>query len=129
MTWPCKLPLWTAALALLTGCAGSAPPPPPPAPQQLAPPALSAADIRQAEQHAYWAGYAAGRRYQKQQDAQNTPDAPSPAPVALPDAAAPAVTAPVAAPLPGAAPVQPVPPPVDGYSAKGPAQQVATPVN
>jgi hypothetical protein len=149
MTWPCKLSLWPAALAVLTGCAVSAPlpPPPPPAPQPLAAPALSAADIRQAEQHAYWQGYAAGRRYQKQQDAQNTPDAPSPAPVVVsPDTAAPTAAPTVAtaagtqlaatpipsapAPAPAAStPVQPLPPPVDSYSPKGPARPVATPLN
>lgn len=151
MTWPCKPSLWPAALAVLTGCAVSAPlpPPPPPAPQPLAAPALSAADIRQAEQHAYWQGYAAGRRYQKQQDAQNTPDAPSPAPVVVsPDTAAPtAAPAPTVAtaagtqlaatPIPSApapapaasTPVQPLPPPVDSYSPKGPARPVATPLN
>lgn len=135
MTWPCKPPLWTAVLALLSGCAASAPlPPPPPAPQPLAAPLLSAADIRQAEQHAYWLGYAAGRRYQKQQDAQNTPDAPSPVAASIPAAATPPVTAMAAVPvataaIPPNAPVQPMPPPVDSYSPKGPAQPVATPVN
>jgi hypothetical protein len=145
MTWPCKSLLWTAALALLAGCVSAPLPPPPPplVPQQLASPLLSAADVRRAEQHAYWAGYAAGRRYQTQQDAQNTPDAPSPA--SVPDAALPQITVPpvtdtstaplavtaipAAAAPPAVAPLQPMPPPVDSYSPKGPAQPVATPVN
>jgi hypothetical protein len=131
MTWPCKLPLWPAALALLSGCTASAPLPPlPPAPRPLAQPLLSAADIRQAERHAYWLGYAAGRRYQKQQ---NTPDAPGPAAVpvaATPPAAATAAIPVAAAPaLPAREPLQPMPPPVDSYVPKGPAQPVATPVN
>lgn len=117
MTRQCKPLLWTAALALLTGCA--TPPLPPPGPRPLA------ADIHRAEQHAYWLGYGAGRRYQKQQDAQNTPDAPSPPPA--PAAVPPDATPPV--PPPAAQPLQPVPPPVDSYSANGPARPVATPVN
>lgn len=117
MTWQCKLPLGLAVLALVSGCASS-PPPSPPAPQPLAPPPLSAADIAKAEQHAYWSGYAAGRRYQKKLDAQtsaSTQDAPSPA------AAGPPAPAPV--------PVQPAPPPAESYAAKGPAKPVATPLN
>lgn len=117
MTWQCKLPLGLALLALLSGCASN--PPPSPLPQQLAPPPLSAADISKAEQHAYAAGYAAGRRYQKSQDAQNPPGAPAPGLT---------TDAPPAAPPPPV-PVQPAPPPAERYSAKGPAKPVATPLN
>lgn len=113
MAWQCKLSLGLAVLTLLSGCASS--PPPAPAPHVLTPPPLSAADIAKAEQHAYWAGYAAGRRYQKQQDEQDTPDAPSPA------AAMPPAGAPVQA--------QPAPPAAESYAPKGPAQPVATPLN
>jgi hypothetical protein len=121
MTWQCKLPLYLAALALLTGCVPPVPLPPPAAPRTLAQPVLSAADIREAEQNAYWSGFAAGRRCQKQQDAQTAADAPATPP------AAPSV-APPATPL-----VQPDPPfaplPTDGYAPKGPAQPVATPLD
>jgi hypothetical protein len=128
MTRTCKLPFGAAALALLTCCAASfPPPPPPPAPRPLAQPAPSAADIQQAEQHAYWSGYAAGRRYEKEQNAQNTPDAQSAASAAAPELAV-ATPMPVAAP-PASVPVQPVPPPADSYAAKGPARPVATPLN
>jgi hypothetical protein len=128
MNWPCnlprKFPLWIAASALLAGCAT-----PPlalvPAPAALATPTLSAAEIHKAEQHEYWAGYAAGRRYQKQQDAQATPDAPSPTPMAD----TPPVPASVPTPAPIPAPLQPAPPPVDGYAVQGLAKPVATPVN
>jgi hypothetical protein len=125
MTRPCKLPLWTASLVLLSNCAANIPPPPPPPPQPLAlaQPAVSAADIRKAQQQAYWSGYAAGRRYEKQQ---NAPDAPTPAPAA-PQLATEAPTP--AVPVPAAVPVQPIPPPAESYSAKGPARPVATPVN
>jgi len=103
-------------------------------------PTVSAADIRKAEQHEYWAGYAAGRRYQKQKNAEAAPDSPSPAPVvdtappapaAIPPAPAaspPAAAAspPVpAAPPPAAAatpPPQPAPPLVDGYAVQGTAK-------
>src|ERR1700757_2800146 len=114
MTWPFKLPLGLIVLALLTGCV-SPPPPPPAAPRILPPPVLSAADISKAESHAYWSGFAAGRRYQKQQNAAARRARP----------AAPPATPPVppAAPLP----LQPVPPPADGYTPKGPAQPVAEP--
>lgn len=117
MTWQNKLSLGLAAMALLSGCDGG-PPPPAPAPQLLAPPPLSAADIAKAEQHAYATGYAAGRHYQKLQDAHdNSPDPASPAPTAPPS--------PAMAPVP----VQPAPPPAESYAPKGPAQPVATPLN
>ena len=105
---------------LLTGCAAPAlPPEAAAAPQPLAQPALSAADIHKAEQHAYWSGFAAGRRYQKQQDAQTADAAPSATPPAVGPPATP----------PASAPVQPLPPPPDSYSAKGPALPVAAPLN
>jgi hypothetical protein len=151
MTRPYKLPLWTAPLVLLSSCAGNVPAPQPPAlaaPLALAPPAVSAADIRKAQQHAYWSGYAAGQNYQKRQDAQNRPNDPSPAAgapivgtasapavptapgvVPAPDASASAVTPATAATPPVSPPAQPVPSPQDSYSAKGPARPVATPVN
>jgi hypothetical protein len=133
MNWPCKLQISVAALALLAGCVtpppAPTPAPTPPAPTVLAP-TLSAAEIHKAEQHEYWAGYAAGRRYQKQQDAQATPDAPSPVVDDTPPAPAPApVPAPAPAPVPTPAPLQPAPPPVDGYAVQGPAKPVATPLN
>jgi hypothetical protein len=116
MTWQCKLPLGLAILALVAGCASSPPPPLPP-PQPLSPPPLSADELHKLQQHAYWSGYAAGRRYQKQQDAKATPDTPgAPTPATLDQA-------------PPPAPVPPAPPPAESYSAKGPAKPVATPLN
>jgi hypothetical protein len=136
MTWLCKPLLSAVALALLAGCAASVQPAQP-APQPLTQPMLSAADIRAAEQHAYWAGYAAGRRYQKQQDTQTaldqgTQSSPTPAaapPAPAPPTSAPPTTAAVTAAPPAAVPVQPIPPPPDSYVPKGPAQPVATPMN
>lgn len=128
MSWKPRSSFCTAALALLAGCTTSLPLPPP-APQALAQPALSAADIRKAEQHSYWAGYAAGRRYQKQQDTQAAQAAPDTTQDDGQDQSAPAAPAAVKPPAPAVAPVQPVPPPAETYAPKGPAKQVATPLD
>jgi hypothetical protein len=66
-----RLVLLAAALpGLVLALAGCASPPQPPAkPAPLANLALTPADLKKAEQRAYDAGFAAGRRYQSRRDA------------------------------------------------------------
>jgi hypothetical protein len=116
MTRHRKWPFGLAVLTLLSGCSTAFPVP--------------AANDAKVRQQAYWAGYAAGRRYQKQQDAQTIPAAPNPAVAVAPVVSIPPVSlAPAAPPAPAPVVVQPAPPPTESYAAKGPAKPVATPAN
>lgn len=111
MTRPLIFSLWIGALSTLACCAAPAPQGPT-APIALTTPAPAAADVQKVAQHNYWAGYAAGRHDQKQQDAlAGAAASPPPSPV---------VSTAAVAPLPAVAP------PADGYSAAGPARPVGT---
>ncbi|WP_298216866.1 hypothetical protein [Acidocella sp.] len=124
-----RLPLLAAALpGLVLALAGCASPPQPPAkPAPLANLALTPADLKKAEQRAYDAGFAAGRRYQSRRDAAALSASLTATQMDCPSGSA-AASSPAQAPVPVPVPV-PVPapaaPPAASYTPSGAARPLS----